>query len=170
MTCEPPAASGLDQRRVETADFKDAYRAPLTQPDQGMVEVFAAVFGHSPLVVKLVLIARNAVARFCGLEVPTVAQIMRPVIRGPYSVGDRIGPWPIFAINDSEIIAGRDNRHMDFRLSVLKQGEEGAASITVSTICNAHNLAGTLYLFCIVPFHRVGVQRLIANAVVAKRL
>ena len=34
--------------------------------------------------------------------------------------GDKIGPWPVFFVGENEIIAGRDNKHMDFRLSVLK--------------------------------------------------
>ena len=43
-------------------------------------------------------------------------------------------------------------------------------SVVVSTICSVHNLSGKIYLFFIVPFHRTGVQSLLANAVAAKRL
>ncbi len=41
-------------------------------------------------------------------------------VRSTYAVGDRIGPWPIFPISQKEIVAGRNNKHLDFRLSVLK--------------------------------------------------
>jgi uncharacterized protein DUF2867 len=104
------------------------------------------------------------------LEVSTVAEIMKPSVRSEYRVGEKIGPWPIFFIGDNEVIAGRDNKHMDFRLSVLKTMDGDATSVVVSTICTVHNVFGKIYLFFVVPFHRNGVRSLMSNAVVAKRL
>jgi hypothetical protein len=170
IACEIPSSSVLDRDAVRSADFQDCYRAPLARIELGIVDIFFAVFGHHPLWIKLLLIVRNAIARLAGLEVPTVAEIMRPVVKNSYRVGDKIGPWPIFAISDNEIIAGRNNRHMDFRVSVLKAVDGHTGSVAVSTICNVHNGYGRLYLWCIVPFHRNGVQLLMSNAVAAKRL
>jgi hypothetical protein len=65
---------------------------------------------------------------------------------------------------------GRNNNHIDFRLSVLKAIDGDAASVVVSTVCTAHNVFGKIYLFFIVPFHRKGVRSLMSNAVAAKRL
>ena len=84
-----------------------------------IVEIFFALFGHTPLWMKVLLIVRNAIAGAVGLEAPTVAEILRPTVRASYGVGDKIGPWPIFFIGDNEIVAGRNNKHLDFRLSVL---------------------------------------------------
>jgi hypothetical protein len=78
--------------------------------------------------------------------------------------------WPIFFIGDDEIVAGRSNKHLDFRLSVLKAIDGDAMSVVVSTICTVHNVFGKIYLFFIIPFHWNGVQSLMSNAVVAKRL
>ena len=135
-----------------------------------MVEIFFGVFGHTPLWAKLLLVARNAVAKLAGLEVATVAEIMNVDIKSTYNVGDKICPWPIFSISEDEIVAGRNNKHLDFRLSVLKEATGGAASVVVSTVCSVHNLFGKVYLFFIVPFHRYGVRGLISNAVAAKRI
>ena len=170
VACEIPSGSLLDRDAIRSADFQDCYRAPLARIDLGIVDIFFAVFGHHPLWIKLLLIIRNAVARRAGLDAPTVAEIMRPAARTSYRVGDKIGPWPIFAMSDSEIIAGRNNRHMDFRVSVLRDVDGRAGSVTVSTICNVHNSYGRLYLWCIIPFHRYGVQLLMSRAVAAKRL
>jgi hypothetical protein len=119
---------------------------------------------------KLLLIVRNAAARLVGLEAPTVAEIMKPDIRKAYRVGEKIGPWPIFFIGGNEIVAGRNNKHMDFRLSVLKETDGETTSVVVSTICTVHNLFGKIYLLVIVPFHRNGVKSLMSNAVVTERL
>ena len=59
---------------------------------------------------------------------------------------------------------------MDFRLSVLKEREGDRTSIVVSTVCMVHNLSGKIYLLFVVPFHRYGVQKLMANALAARRL
>jgi len=170
VECDVPSSSVLSRDLIRTAHFHDSYRAPLAHPELGIVDIFFALFGHTPLWMKLLLIVRNTIAGLFGLEVPTVGEIMKPEVRCAYSVSEKIGPWPIFHIDDNEIVAGRNNKHMDFRLSVLKAMDGDAMSVVVSTICTVHNVFGKIYLFLIVPFHRHGVRSLISNAVVAKRL
>jgi hypothetical protein len=170
IECDLPPGSVLSREMIGNAYFRDSYRAPLTREGLGIVEVFFALFGHTPIWMKLILIVRNSAARVVGLEAPTVDEIMKPAVRSEYRVGDKIGPWPIFFIADHEIVAGRNNKHLDFRVSVLKVADEGATSVVVSTVCSVHNLFGKIYLFFIVPFHRAGVRSLLANAVAAKRL
>jgi hypothetical protein len=170
VECDVPSGSALSPDLISNAHFHDSYRAPLARPELGIVDVFFALFGHTPLWMKSLLIVRNAAARLVGLEAPTVAEIMQPKVRETYSVGEKIGPWPIFFIGGNEIVAGRNNKLMDFRLSVLKATDGEMTSVVVSTICTVHNLFGKIYLFVIVPFHRSGVRSLMRNAVVAKRL
>jgi hypothetical protein len=170
VECDVPSTSMLSRELISNAWFHDSWRTALTRPDLGIVDLFFALFGHTPRWMKLLLIARNAAAGLMGLEAPTVDEIMRPEVRQSYRVGDKIGPWPIFFIADDEIVAGRDNKHLDFRLSVLKAREGEAASVVVSTICTVHNIFGKIYLFFIIPFHRVGVRSLMSRALAARRL
>ena len=170
VKCDVPSSSVLSRDLIRNAHFHDSYCAPLAHPELGIVDIFFALFGHTPLWMKLLLIVRNTVAGLFGLQVPTVGEIMKPEVRCAYSAGEKIGPWPIFFIGDNEIVAGRNNKHMDFRLSVQKVKDRDATSVFVSTICTVHNVFGKIYLFFIVPFHRSGVRSLMANAVVAKRL
>ena len=53
---------------------------------------------------------------------------------------------------------------------MLKRVDGEEASVVVSTVCTVHNLFGKIYLFIISPFHRNGVQLLMANAIRAKRI
>ena len=170
IECDVPSDSALSRDLIRSAWFHDSYRVPLVRPGLSIVDIFFALFGHTPRWMKALLITRNTIARWCGLEAPTAAEILTPTVRGSYSVGDKIGPWPIFFISDHEIVAGRNNKHLDFRLSVLRVRDGGAESVVVSTVCSVHNLSGKIYLFFIVPFHRSGVRSLMANAVAAKRL
>jgi hypothetical protein len=113
VECDVPFSSVLGPDLIRTAYFHDSYRAPLARPELGIVDIFFALFGHTPLWMKLLLIVRNTVAGLFGLQVPTVGEIMKPEVRCAYSVGEKIGPWPIFFIGDNEIVAGRNNKHMD---------------------------------------------------------
>ena len=147
----------------------DSYRAPLSRKELGIVDVFFGIFAHSPLWMRLLLIVRNKVASLAGLDAPTTSEILHVEIKDCYVVGDKIGVWPIFALSEDEVIAGRNNKHMDFRLSVLKVHDGDRTSVAVSTICTVHNLFGKLYLFLVVPFHRYGVRKLMASALAARR-
>ena len=170
IACEIPASSMLDGRSIEAAYFRDSYRAPLRHADAGMVDIFFAIFGHHPAWMKLALIIRNRIAGLCGLEAPTTAEVNHLEIKSSYRVGDKIGVWPIFALSDTELVAGRNNKHLDFRLSVLKDGDGTNRSVVVSTICNVHNRFGKIYLFFIIPFHKWGVRQLMSRAIRAGRL
>lgn len=73
----------------------------------------------------------------------------------------RVGIFRIYETHPGEIILGEDDRHLDFRLSVLCRPEPHAGSahsIVVSTVVHCHNRLGRSYLFVIAPFHRRIIQ------------
>jgi hypothetical protein len=170
VECDVPQSSALQPRLVAASYFSDAYRAPLTVPPAEVVDIFFSIFGHHPRWIKLALVLRNRVARLLGLAVPSDAEVMAPVRRHTYEVGDTIGPWPIFSVSDNELIAGRDNEHLDFRLSILRESGGPKPAVVVSTVCVVHNWFGKVYLFFIVPFHKWGVKHIITRALRAGRL
>jgi hypothetical protein len=170
LECDVPLASELQPHWVANAYFCDSYRAPLQSPPADVASIFFSIFGHNPRWIKLALVLRNQLAKWGGLSVPTVANIMNPHQKPSYQVGDTIGPWPIYSINQNEVIAGRDNTHLDFRLSLLRELDSSSPSVVVSTVCVVHNLSGKVYLFFIVPFHRWGVKYIITRALRAGRL
>ncbi len=170
VECNVPQASALQPRLVAAAYFCDSYRAPMATSTASVVDLFFDIFGHHPLWIKSTLVLRNRIAKWCGLSVPDDSHIMAASRQGNYKVGDIIGPWPIFSLDDNELIAGRNNRHLDFRLSVLRELGGPSPSVVVSTVCVVHNWLGKAYLFFVVPFHRWGVQYIITRALRAGRL
>jgi Protein of unknown function (DUF2867) len=64
----------------------------------------------------------------------------------------------------------RDNKHLDFRVSVMRVTEDGARKVVVSTPIFAHNLYGKTYLLFVLPPHRFGMQRLLTQAVTKGRI
>jgi len=165
--CDVPSSSVLDRALIGRADFRDSYKVRLSRSELGIVDIFFGIFAHLPWLPKVVLIVRNTLASLIGLEAPTASEILHFEIRDNYAVGDKIGVWPIFFLGENEIVAGRDNKHLDFRLSVLKLPDGEAKSVVVTTVCTVRNQFGKYYLWVIVPFHKRGVQRLMSNAVMA---
>jgi len=170
VECDVPRHSALGKDLIERADFRDAHRAPLSRSDRSVVEIFFAIFAQRPGWMKLMLIARNKAAALAGLEVPTTSEIMNMEQRDRYFIGEKIGPWPIFFLSSDELVAGRDNKHMDFRLSIMKVHDGVRPSVVVSTLCMVHNKFGQYYLSSIIPIHKFGLRRLMTNALAAQRL
>lgn len=168
--CTVPQSSALQPQWVAAAWFSDAYRAPLRKPPPDVVEIFFAIFGHHPQWIKQTLLLRNRLARRWGLAVPADSGILHPTRKSAYTAGDTIGPWPVFSISAHELVVGRDNAHLDFRLSILRELHGPSPTVVVSTVCLPHNWAGKVYLFFIVPFHRWGVKFIIQRALRAGRL
>jgi hypothetical protein len=170
VECDVPSLSVLDRGLIEAAHFRDSYRAPLSRTRASIVDIFVGIFAHHPIWMKIALIVRNRIASLCGLDAATASEIINFEVKSSYAVGDKIGVWPIFCLTETELVAGRDDKHLDFRLSVLRLTDGETHSVVVSTVCTVHNAFGKLYLFFIVPFHKWGVRRLLSNAIIAGRL
>jgi len=69
----PATGSALSREMIGNAYSTISYRAADAR-GLGIVEVFFALFGHTPIWMKLILIVRNAAARVFGLEAPTVTK------------------------------------------------------------------------------------------------
>ncbi len=164
-----PSESLVHQAAVNTAWYSDSFAAPC-RAEIDPPTAFFAVFGHLPAWLKALLLTRNRVASWFGLEVPRAIDITRPQQNSEYAVGDTIGPWPIFALAEHELVAGRDNTHLDFRVSLLMSGEGLNRKLSVSTLCVTHNVFGKAYLCLIVPFHRWGVRMSLRQALTAGRI
>ncbi len=77
---------------------------------------------------------------------------------------DKVGPFPVESETDQELIAGFDDKHLEFRVSVLSID----GRVYLATWVHPHNLAGRLYLATILPFHvliaRNGLARVKADS------
>lgn len=77
---------------------------------------------------------------------------------------DRIGFFPVESETADEIIAGFDDKHLDFRLSIATF--DGRVFLT--TWVQRHNLGGRIYLWCILPFHKLIIRNALARLAAAK--
>lgn len=86
---------------------------------------------------------------------------------GNSAKAQRVGIFKIYSTGQNEIVVGEDDKHLDFRVSVLCSGEPGLGSggqLTLSTVVHCHNLLGHAYLSVIAPFHRMVVKASLRRA------
>ena len=74
---------------------------------------------------------------------------------------DRLGIFKVYGKSENEIVLGEDDKHLDFRLSVLRTPDLSptlGGQLIVSTVVHCHNLLGRAYILVIAPFHRQVVK------------
>lgn len=67
----------------------------------------------------------------------------------PYRPGQALGIFRIFHLAPGEVVLGEDDRHLDFRISLLASDNQ----LRVCTLVRPHNFFGLLYLGAVLPFH-----------------
>jgi hypothetical protein len=146
-----PPASRLGSSYGE-ADFADAFSVDLPETASADAETLARhVFEQQPGWIAMLLSIRDILVRPFGLK---RAADLRS--RG----GDRISIFRIFERYQDEIILGEDDRHLDFRVSVLVQPayEGRSPRLIVTTLVFYNRLLGRAYIALIAPFHRLVVR------------
>ncbi|MFT6604994.1 MAG: hypothetical protein ACJA2X_000170 [Halocynthiibacter sp.] len=118
-------------------DYMDCYAcASALAPEQAAHEL-----AKMPKWVAGLMKLRNAAVRPFGLRTKATS-------------APSIGIFPILIQSKDEMVLGHDDRHLDFKISVLRDRGE----IHLATLVKPHNLAGRAYLAAIMPFHKLIVK------------
>src|SRR6516225_7842835 len=118
--CQLPPGSRL-RDSLPRIDYLDSFEVPSRTPEQDVVPIYAAVFGHLPKLFKQLLVLRSHLVKPLGIAGVSYADLAQPIDSGRnYVVGDKIGRWTLFAKHQDELITGANDRHLDFRVSVFR--------------------------------------------------
>ncbi|AIO30689.1 hypothetical protein DM39_6724 [Burkholderia cenocepacia] len=146
-----PANSRLS-RSYDRADFADAFSVALPATACNDAASLARhVFAGQPGWIALLQRVRDLAVWPLGLKGTVELKAAK---------GDRISIFRVFERHDDEIILGEDDRHLDFRVSVLVQpASDGLPRrLTVTTVVFYNRPLGRAYLGVIAPFHRLVVR------------
>lgn len=169
--CELPAGSRLPDL-MAAPDYQDTFEIRSPRADQSIIETYLAIFGRTPALVKTLMQLRNWLVAPFGVSGPTWRAMSQPADPArKYAVGETIRGWKIIDLSDDEILAGMDDTHLNFIVSVRRDRRpEEQARVTLSTAVVINNSIGRVYLAVILPFHRIIVARLMSSAAHAGRL
>ena len=158
----PPRSSTI-RKSLPTVHYLDAFAMPLPISLSAIV-VARGLFEQAPAWVVGLMRLRNALVRWLGLRPAAGDSGPRPVGE-PLRPGDWLGPFQAFAATPTEVVLGLDDKHLDFRVSVLVERQAaGSATAWVSTAVHFHNAFGRWYFALIRPFHGLVVRALLRGA------
>jgi hypothetical protein len=156
--CDPPGRSRIADW-YDGADLLDCYAAPLPPGHDGDIRAIAlAILDRPSWWFRAMLTIRDGFARGAGLQ--TTGDLRRSV-----HADARVAFFPIRSRSADEIILGEDDRHLDFRLSLLvDRNATGAGTVHATTVVRCRNRLGHAYLAAIAPFHHLVVRSSLARA------
>lgn len=127
----PPFSALHD--RFQPGDFLDCYGVTSDMSPRDGAEIITRFPGWAQLLVRL----RSLLVAPFGLRTS-----------GP-AADDKLGPFPVTQESETELIAGFNDKHLDFRVSVTAMD----GLVTLATWVRPHNPGGRVYLAAIMPFH-----------------
>jgi hypothetical protein len=134
------------------AQFADAFRIAVDGPPLDARDAAQRIMGRSPRWVQSLLALRNALVAPFGLKTSGA---------GEKAAGGVIGIFPVLSETPDRLVAGFDDRHLDFRVVVDVAASGQGQQVTTTTLVRTHNLLGRAYLAIILPFHRLVVRSLL---------
>jgi hypothetical protein len=159
---------GLIAGALPRRDYADAFRVQIPPGCACASAVAQALFSTVPGWVEILLRLRNALVAPLGLKTGPAPQAAAPpenAITGQTGPLWRIGIFPVLACTPEEILMGEDDKHLNFRVSVLVEREGADNWAVVSTAVRFNNWLGRIYFVPVRPVHRVIVPAILRRGV-----
>ena len=154
-----PPSESVVASWYKNASLLDSYSIDLSASEQSSMRALATLtVGNPPAWQKALIALRDAMVKPFGLK-------KAPVRSGRPATA--MNAWSSSRCNgegkDLEIVLGADDRHLDFRLSLLRRLSPTGASLIATTVVHSHNALGFAYLNAIRPFHHLVVRANLAR-------
>ncbi|WP_162297065.1 DUF2867 domain-containing protein [Sporolactobacillus pectinivorans] len=143
-------------------NYSDSYRVVLPGESIHNVESVMRLFlAAIPSWVSRLMKVRDWLVSLIGLKTSSRSERQNLTLEK----GSRIGIFRVMDRTSHEILLGEDDRHLDFRVSILLDEVNELNYVTVSTVVFFHNRLGRLYFFVIERFHKVIVSAMLKNMI-----
>jgi hypothetical protein len=136
------------------AQFIDAFCIAVNDDVLDARHAAERMLGRSPRWIGVLMALRNRLVAPFGLKTPA---------RHKVAAADGIGAFPVVSETPGRIVAGFNDRHLDFRVVVDIAGAGDGRRVTATTLVLTHNWLGRTYLAIILPFHRLVVRAMLAQ-------
>lgn len=147
-------------------DYADSFQLKthllknVPKPKDCLVAFFKS---FSPFLTKLI-ITREIIAKKLGLKTEnkiTNNQRNKLIDEFEGNIGDSIAIFEVLHKNDTELLTGQTDKHLDFKLSFICYKENEDKIVELATTVKFHNLLGKIYFFFVKPFHRYFMKRIL---------
>lgn len=164
-----PQNSMLNDDR-HTYHYIDCFKGSIIDKENAVTptEISKAFFLSIPNWAQLLLSVRNRIVSIFGLKASGDTDKIEALNPRNYKKGDQLGYLKVFDISYNELIFGMDDKHLDFRGSLLMEPAEGDKQkmLTISTVVKYNNGFGRVYFFIIKPIHKVIMKAMLKRAII----
>lgn len=147
----------LIYKDFERIDYCDSYKIIISKDitiDNITTEVFKPNYW-----VDLLIRIRNSLVRLFGLKTGNKKDFTESI---NYPIGAKVGGYfTVIYRSENEIVMGENDKHLNFRVAVMKKKSEQDCSIYVTTIVKFNNIWGRIYFLPVKPFHQIIVKSLL---------
>lgn len=137
-------------------DFADCYHGHTSRRGLAALQVAHAMFEQPPGWVNALMALRNRIVRWFGLKTP---ESVAPGVRG-----NQVGIFPLLSQSPAEVVLGLDDKHLDFRIWLAVRDKADGTEVWTSTLVRFNGASGRVYLFVIMPFHKLLVRHMLRRA------
>jgi hypothetical protein len=134
------------------AQFVDAFRIEIDDCTLDARRAAERMMGRSPRWIETLLSLRNILVTPFGLKTSGAS---------PTTPREMIGIFPVISETPDRLIAGFNDKHLDFRVVVDVAAPGNCREVTATTLVKTHNWLGRTYLAIILPFHRLIVPAML---------
>lgn len=146
----PPESAVADW--YENASLLESYSIDLNSSNPDSMRALAnRTVGNSPAWFKAMNAVRDAVVKPFGVKTSGEVRASRPD-------DERVDFFPVLSESNDEIVLGEDDRHLDFRLSLLRRNSPAGTQLIATTVVHSRNPFGVTYLRLIKPFHYLAIR------------
>lgn len=146
--------------------YVDSFRSTLAEGSFGINTIAYYFVTTNPKWIAALMALRNRIVALFGLK---TAAATIPNLSNPedikIEVGQRLGIFKVYEKMDQELIMGDDDKHLNFRVSILLSKEQGISTVNITTGVTYNNSWGKLYFFFVKPFHRLIVRSVLKQLV-----
>ena len=147
----------------ESMNLADAFSIRLPPDASTNPDVLARfIFSVQPSWIGALTSIRDAIVAGFGLKTAKHLSTL-----SSDATASRISIFRIFAATRTEVVLGENDKHLDFRLSILCtpcSPPDTGNRLTLSTVVHCHNRLGRTYLSVIALFHRQVVRASLRRA------
>jgi hypothetical protein len=137
---------------IENIDYTDTFSTELRQ-DSDIKDLYLRLVNTKSKTIDFLMSLRNKIMSILG------AKTVINETKGDFAIGNNVGLFKIYYIDEKEIISGLKDSHLDFCISFYKIDNK----VLLSTLVKYNNTFGKVYMNIIKPFHKLIVKNMLKN-------
>ena len=161
-----PENSLLQSYRYNHADsYKQVFVSNRT--DLNSTTVGKLFFSSGPKWMERLFTLRNRVVKVFGLKTSGDMKTRDEQLKHfQCKPGEQLGLFRVFEKNEKEVIIGEDDKHLNFRVSLLLHDPNALKKeLIITTIVQFNNRFGRIYFALIKPFHTAVVRSMVKGII-----